>query len=51
MYVKNSDGEKLTKFLQKQKQNQLVRSLETPKNTDIVGQETLDDIVWYNIMF
>lgn len=43
MYVKNSNGEKLTKFLQKQKQ--LVRSLETPKNTDIVGQETLDDIV------
>lgn len=51
MYLKRSNGEKLTKFLQNQKQNQLVRSLETPKNIDTVGQEALDDIVWYNRMF
>lgn len=44
MYVKNSDREKLTKFLQNQKQTQLVKSLETPQNIDTVGQEALDDI-------
>lgn len=47
MYVKNSDGENLTKFLQNQKENQLIGSLETPKN---IGQEVLDDIVWHNRM-
>lgn len=51
MYVKNSDGEKLTKFLQNQKQNQLVKSVEMPKNIDAVGQAALDDIVSYNRMF
>lgn len=45
MYVKNGNGEKLSKFLQHQKQTQPVRSLDTPKNIDTVGQEALDDIV------
>lgn len=45
MYVKNSYREKLTKFLQNQKQTQLVKSLETPQNIDTVGQEALDDII------